>query len=393
MNRHIIKKVIPHVFLRLAQDFLYRPVRNLYKTNYKKNVMISYIVHPFRGVDKEYHTNRIESVKISEIFRELEFNVDIYNYDYVGKIDYSAYDVIFGFGTPLCKSFYGRDREIKTIYYGTEMHIFHQNTYTLKRIREVYDKTGQWLPESGRIVENAWSIQTSLVDAMILLGNEAVKETYKNTYGGPIYLLPPSYIEVITISECLDLIRNKNWAESKKHFLWFGSVGMIHKGLDVLLDFFKKEKRLHLHICGPIDLEPAFKKTYHHELYNLDNIHTYGFIYIRSELFKELMRKCGFVIFPSCSEGGGASVLNCMANGLIPILTRFTSINVEKIGEIIQDIDVESVRNAVLKMDGLSEKELKEKSIMTFEYTRNKHNINMYKSELKRIIIGVLDDL
>lgn len=100
-------------------------------------------------------------------------------------------------------------------------------------------------------------------------------------------------------------MKNKNYKDAKKHFLWFGSSRLIHKGLDLLLEIFKELPDLHLHVCGPINNELKFKDIYYEELYNTKNIHTYGFINIQSKSFKGIINKCAFIIFPSCSEGGG----------------------------------------------------------------------------------------
>ncbi|MFH1666483.1 MAG: hypothetical protein ABIA17_02800 [Elusimicrobiota bacterium] len=101
-------------------------------------------------------------------------------YDEADGIDYSNHSVIFDFGDPLVNSFYKRNRHITTIYYGTGMHVVSQNHTTLKRVEEVFKKNGVWMPESRRIVDEAWSVQTTLVDNIITLGNEEVINSYRD---------------------------------------------------------------------------------------------------------------------------------------------------------------------------------------------------------------------
>ena len=122
-----------------------------------------------------------------KVFNELGYNVDIVDYYYEGNINYDKYSIIFGFGEPLINSFYYRNYKILTIYYGTGMHVAHQNHATLKRIEEVYKKKGKWLLESGRIVDKAWSVQTSLVDNIITLGNDEVVNSYQKYFSRKIY--------------------------------------------------------------------------------------------------------------------------------------------------------------------------------------------------------------
>ncbi len=43
--------------------------------------------------------------------------------------------------------------------------------------------------------------------------------------------------------------------------MWFGSGGMIHKGLDLVLEVFARMQEYHLHICGPVHHEEDFCKS------------------------------------------------------------------------------------------------------------------------------------
>jgi glycosyltransferase involved in cell wall biosynthesis len=285
-----------------ASKIIFRsPIINYYRTSYPRNALVSYITNPFREEIDLSHTNLFESMEIGKALNEAGFKVDITDYDYEGHIDYSNYDLIFGFGEPLINSFYKRAKKIITVYYGTGMHVNTQNNNTLNRIGEVFDKKGVWLPESGRIVDKAWSVQTTIVDAMVLLGNEEVTKTYSPYFKGKIYNIPASFYNVTKEEE---IISYKDFNKAKIHFLWFGSSGMIHKGLDLLLEIFSKREDIHLHICGPLESEPEFKQTYKNELLKTANIHYHGFISLTSVLFKELLKECAFVVLPSCSEGG-----------------------------------------------------------------------------------------
>jgi hypothetical protein len=119
-----VKNILPSKVKKIYYNYKYRPVINYYNSNNEKNVLISYIVEPFKKGDSTYsHTNNIECIKIAETFKDLGFNVDIYNYNFGRNIDYSKYSVVFGFGDPFVSSFYNRDHDIITIYYGTGMHI------------------------------------------------------------------------------------------------------------------------------------------------------------------------------------------------------------------------------------------------------------------------------
>lgn len=386
-----IKRYIPPSIwnvLKSAYEKYNRPIKNYFKTDIKESVLISYITYPFkRGINLS-HTNATEALEIAKIFHEIGYNVDIVDYSYEGNLNYDKYSVIFGFGEPLINSFYYRSHKILTIYYGTGMHVIHQNHATLKRIEEVYKKKDEWLLESGRIVDKAWSVQTSLVDNMITLGNEEVVNSYQKYFPRKIYNIPVSYYKIFDHNE---ILKNKNFGDAKNHFLWFGSSGLIHKGLDLLLEVFKELPDLHLHICGPIDNESKFKAIYYEELYNIKNIHTYGFMNIQSNLFKDIVSKCAFTIFPSCSEGEPSSVINVMVYGLVPIVSKMAGIRVKDFGIEIRELTHASIKESIIKATGLSEDEIKERSMKCAGDTISNHSIKKYSYELKKALIDILE--
>jgi len=159
---------------------------------------------------------------------------------------------------------------------------------------------------------------------------------------------------------------------------------LIHKGLDLLLEVFKDSPDLHLHVCGPIDDEPEFKACFYDELYKRKNIHTYGFIDLRSDVFDYLMKTCAFVIFPSCSEGGAASVVNVMGNGgLVPVVTRESSVSINDYGIEINDCKAEEVAQAVRKANQLTIEDIRTRSLYCCEYTARHHSIEMFSKALK----------
>lgn len=387
-----LQKYLPKKAKSLYLLYNNRPIYNYYKTDFKKYVLISYITEPFILKSINYaHTNFMESLLISKAFKDLDFNVDIVPYTFEGKINYSKYSVIFGFGDPMTKSFYERSTDIITIYYGTGMHVCWNNHKTLDRIKEVHIKKKEWIPESGRIVDKAWSIQTSIVDAIITLGNEDVISSYKSYYSGVIYNIPVTYHAVIDNEKIKSLIIKKDYEYAKFHFIWFGSTGLIHKGLDLLLEYFSEHPYIHLHVCGPLDSEPRFVKHYYHELYELPNIHAHGFVDITSDLFFHLISKCLFVILPSCSEGEPSSVINLMANGMIPLVTKSAGIKIKDFGYLIDEVNICSIDRAIKIVLNTREEELKQRSLKCFEDTRYNHSPESYSLQLSNALKAILE--
>jgi hypothetical protein len=393
--QNTIKKLLPpNIYggLRALYAF-YRDstlVRNFYNANHVKNVLISYIVRPFKKGANLTHTNHAEALQIAQVFDELNYNVDVVNFSSNKALDYNKYDIVFGFGEPLISSFYKRSRQIPimTIYYGTGMHICHQNHATLKRVKEVYERKGRWLPSSGRIVDKAWSIQTTLVDAIITLGNEVTVESYRKYYTGPIFRIPCSYYRVMNYK---DILQKKDFAQARRHFLWFGGEGLIHKGLDLLLEVFKDKPDLHLHVCGPIDDELEFKTCFYDELYKRKNIHTYGFVDLRSDVLTHLIKTCAFVIFPSCSEGQATSVVNVMGNGgLVPVVTKESGVSINDYGIEIKDYNIEEVVQSVREANQLTTKDIMERSFRCGEYIVQHHSLDMFSKAIKNALMEAI---
>ena len=363
-----------------------RPVFNVFRTSYKKKVLISYITLPFRRASLA-HSNFFEVFTAAKIFNELGYVVDVIHYE--GRIpNLEGYDVIYGFGDVFQRYFerqHGRDA--KAIYYGAGMHVCHQNNVTLKRVKDVYRKKGIWLCHSSRYVEKAWTHQTALSDGIIALGNDICAETYRKHYDGVVLSCPAPFYQTLDYKEVM--LRRKLGARNS--YLWFGSAGLIHKGLDLCLEYFKSQPDLELHVCGHLSLEPDFVKAYHSELFETANIHVHGFVNIQSECFQQILESCSFVIFPSCSEGGSPSVLTAIGNGaLIPIVSRESSVT-PKYGVSIEVLTFEGVADAINKAINMTDDQIEACQVMSAELVLAENSIQNYERILRSHIVSLLE--
>ena len=385
MLKNRIKKYLPNFLKKIILSYLNKSIQNFYKTSYRQTALLSYIVMPFKKSSLS-HTNYYEVQSWAKILSELGYNVDIIHYESSKKIDLSKYDLICGFGDVFQRYFEGRDYKAKTIYYGAGMHVCHQNYASLSRVKNVYKKKGVWLGKSARFVEKTWTHQTTLVDGIIALGNNVCAESYQRYYDGIVLSLPAPFYK----TQDANLILKNKANTSNRNFLWFGSSGLIHKGLDLLLDYFLTNQDLTLHICGPIMNEEDFVKVYQKELFETKNIINHGFVNIQGNEFSEILKLCSFIIYPSCSEGGSPSVLTAIGNGgLIPILTKETTISTG-FEIIIQTLDDAGIANAVKKAMQLNEDEVLDLSKKNLEYVLRYHSQDHYKSQLKVSIENIL---
>lgn len=383
----VLKKYLPAKIKKNIYSLVFkRPVFDFYKTNYQKKVLVSYITHPFRRHSLS-HTNYYAVTSAAKIFNELGYAVDVINYE--GKVpNLEKYDVIYGFGDVFQKYFESGLKGKKTIYYGSGMHVCHQNSESLRRIKDVFERKGVWLARSARFVEKTWTHQTSLVDGIIALGNEVCKKSYSKFYDGKIIELPNNFFKTCNGSYILE---NK-CETANKSFLWFGGPGLVHKGLDLCLDYFVTRPDLTLHICGNIECEPDFTKTYEKELFHTANIHLHGFVKIDSETFKDVLRSCAFLVFPSCSEGGCPGVLTVVGNGgLIPIISKGTSISTGY--EIkINELSFDGFEEAIFEAEKHSSEEISNLQLKNLEYVLANHSQDVYYLNLKNAIKEIIYD-
>ena len=342
-------------------------------------MLISYTIYPYL-INKNYHSNSGELKAIVKIFNELQFNVDIIHYSNQRKINYKNYDVIFGFGEAFENSFV--QKGLKRIYYATGAHVCYQNYIEIKRVQEVNNKyNSNILPK--RLVPWNWSMSTSMSNALIVVGNEWTKSTYEKYTSKQVY---PINATALKNENCLTIA--KDIENTKKEFLWFGSNGLIHKGLDLCLEFFTMHHDLTLHICG--QMEDDFYETFY-EYMQYKNIFYHGFIDVASAKFIEITSKCSYSILPTCSEGQSTSLLTTMGAGLIPVSTVFSGIDINKYGILIKDLNNDSIEIAVNQCVNLDLQMIESSSNKCIEYIQENHSVVVFEKTLTKLLLQILE--
>jgi hypothetical protein len=381
-----IKKLIPSIIKKYIVKRKHNIIlANFFKKTYAKKALLSYIVHPFiRGV-KQTHTNNIEAYIWAKLLNEFEYQVDIIQYNNELNLDLTQYDLICGFGNAFEQYIYTKNVKAKTIFYATGMNNCWQNYITLKRLRDVFNKKGVWIGNSIRYIDKCYTAHVSYVDSVIALGNDICKKSYIK-YNPNIFQLDAPFFKIFDYKE---IVKNKE-KDFNKHFLWFGGFGAVHKGLDLLLNFFSKRDDIFLHVCGDIEKEQSFFEVYKKELLYTKNILYYGFLDISSKNFYNILRQCAFTIFPSASEGGSPSLLTTIGNGgLIPVITKETTIDTGY--EIwIDGFEEYHIKDAIEKALFLKKYEIKKMMYKNAEIVNEKNSIDKYKKNLKRIIEEII---
>ena len=389
--KNTIKSILSFFGIKITREFKIIPLfkKNVFHKKYKKRVLISYLTEPFIKSNNFSHTNLLECYTAGKIFDELCFCVDVIDHSSNKKIDYSKYDVIYGMGNALEKSFYMNHDKLIRIFYSPGCNPVYSNTETLLKVREFYNAHGERMLSSSRFMEQNYELQILLSDGVIVLGNDFVLDTYKKFDKHRLERYEKMNAFFYDINN-IDLSK-KNIEETRKNFLWFGSSGLLHKGLDLLIEIFSKNQDITLHICGAPKIEKCFLDYYNQTLIESKNIINHGFIDIRSENFKEIMGQCAFTIFPSVSEGGAPATLNTIANGgLIPIITRSAGLDIDNFGIIIEKPELKYVNEAIEKALLLDNAQILNMSILAKTNIRDNYTYNIYKKNLNNLIKKIL---
>jgi glycosyltransferase involved in cell wall biosynthesis len=369
-----------------------RLVKNVFNKNgTHRRVLISYITDPFTSGIKFSHSIYTECYTAAQVFDSLGYIVDVANYhDATLEINFSKYSIVYGQGYPLEKAFYAPNVEqLLKISYGTGTSLFYFFKVSGQVVYDFYHKHGLWLPESARMHFNFWPMQFTCPDALVVLSNQYCEQTYLDINPK----LKSFHLNAFYFDEYDIDLNKKDFSKTKQHFLWFGSNGLLYKGLGIAIDIASKRKDIVLHICGARKEDVKFWQHYKQIVDKCDNIIDHGFVDIKTEDFKRLMDSCCFVLFPSTSEGGAVASINVMANGgLIPIISRGTCLDVEEFGYIFDEISEEQINLKIDKALMLSEEQLKAKSILTKKTVRKDYQLASYQQNLQNIITTIVKE-
>jgi glycosyltransferase involved in cell wall biosynthesis len=185
-------------------------------------------------------------------------------------------------------------------------------------------------------------------------------------------------------------MEEKDFEACRRRFLWLSSGGLVHKGLDLVLDVFAEMPDCHLTVCAPIDAEPDFQAAYYKKLYQTPNIRTLGWVDTASARFAEIVGGCIALVFPSCSEGQSGSVVTCLHAGLIPIISYECGVDVGEFGWILKECSINEIKTSLGEISSLSGGELKRRARQAWEHARANHTREKFAWEYQKIISTII---
>ncbi len=367
-------KVLKKIRLKLSGGIVHLSPRG----KASGNVLISYITLPFVVSDRvlNAHTNRWECREIVNIFFEKGYAVDIIDWTNTTFIPKKKYAYFLDIHSNMERLAPLLNKDCIKILHLTTSYWKFQNDAEQKRLLDLKVRRGVSLLQQRRI---APSRATDYADFISLLGNKVTEDTY-NIPKGKITRIPLSTTHTYTSPI------NKDFEAARKNFIWFGGSGMVHKGLDLVLEAFVGMPEYHLTVFGKVANEKDFVEVYKKELYETPNIKVVGPIDPGSTEFQEICASSVALIYPSCSEGQSGAVITTMHTGLIPIISEHSGVDVEDFGIILKDSSIKEIQNAVRKIEALPIIELRSRAMKAWQYAQKNHTRERFSSAYRMFI-------
>ena len=342
------------------------------------HVLLSYLTGPFvqRQV-ANYHSNYWECRQMAQTFLDLGMAVDVIDWHdkrFVPRREY-RFLVDIGCSLPRLAPLVGKD--CVKLMHATGKHWLFQNRAELERLTDVLRRRGVAL-EPRRQVPTGCAVE--LADCITVLGNQMTADTFQYA-GKPVYRIPLSSAAEFSWDEAKDFDR------VRRRFLWLGSGGMVHKGLDLVLEAFAAMPELELVVCGPVEGESDFQNLYHRELYETPNIRTAGWVDVTSPEYAAIAREVVGMVYPSCSEGSAGCVIVGLHGGLIPIVSRETGVDVDKFGIELPRNTIEEIRRSARAVSDRSAAELRQQSRAAWQRAREFFSRERFAEAFRNVVV------
>ena len=342
------------------------------------HVLLSYLTGPFvQWPVANYHSNYWECRQMAQTFLDLGMAVDAidwYDKRFVPRREY-RFLVDIGCNMPRLAPLVGKN--CVKLMHATGKHWLFQNRAELERLTELLQRRGVAL-EPRRQAPTGCAVE--LADCITVLGNQMTADTFQYT-GKPVYRIPLSSAAEFPWDEAKDFDRVGH------RFLWMGSSGLVHKGLDLVLEAFAGLLELELVVCGPVDGESDFQQHYHRELYETPNIQTRGWVDVTKPEFAAIARDVAGMVYPSCSEGSAGCVIVGLHAGLIPIVSRETGVDVDHFGIEMPHSTIDEIRHAARSLSSRSADELRQRSRAAWQRAREYFSRERFAEAFRNVVL------
>lgn len=353
----------------------------------QKRALICYL--DIKGVNMEHvrHANLLQLNQMIHCFLIRGFCVDVCHYNETKAIEYLSdkkYNVLIGLGKVYKLMAKRSDIPIK-ISFVTENNPEVVKVKYQERYNDFISRHSKSFTKGNLTRDDIFDVeQFVLSNNLILMSSLYNAESFKK-YFDRIWTINANAIinntYLFNDSEIKELIPN-----TKGRFLWFGSSGFIHKGIDLLLDAFKDLSDLSIDFYGVNYMEKQLFRRL-----APDNSADCGSVDVMTDEFIDKVVKghC-FVIFPSCSEGMSTAVCTCMAHGIIPLLTKESGFDPHPSIIELEDWRVDSLKQAIRKAMAMDDEEILKMRRLAYEYGQKQFSLNHFNERFGEIIDQII---
>ncbi|VAW83829.1 Glycosyl transferase, group 1 [hydrothermal vent metagenome] len=350
----------------------------------KGRVLLSYVIDPFLCKAGEAishdHTHHWESYQIAETFLSLGYDVDVISYLNNCFRPSCRYDYFVAARTNFQRISQLLNPDCIKVAHLDTAHWIVNNAAAYQRMLDVKNRKGVSV-SSAKLVEKNQAIEYA--DLATILGNQFTIDSYKYA-SVPIYRIP------ISVPQTYPWVESKNFDACRNNYMWFGSSGLVHKGLDLVLEAFAEMPEYNLTVCGPIEKDKEFSAAYHKELYETSNITTADWIDIKGKAFRDLAENTLGLVYPTCAEGGGGSVISCMHAGIVPVLSVEASVDIKDFGTLLSENSIEQIKCAIRELSSQREEFLRDSARKAWEYAREHHTQTRFTEEYAAFVKNIL---
>lgn len=322
------------------------------------------------------HQSHWEMIKIDEVLISLGYNTYHHLFSKTDELPDIDFKLVIGLEPSFCEACH-KYPNAKKIYYATGAYVGHQNGMVKKLTVGFNEKYGAQIPYRRTAPENNAAF---LAEEILQIGSSYTIDTYPEELRDKITLIHQSSQAVRTIGKI-------EYAPENEYF-FMSSSGNILKGLPQMIECFSKHPDKVLHIVGPIegDVTEAMGEI-------PSNIVFHGFMNVNSDEYLKIIRRCNFTIYPSSSEGGvPGGVLNCMKNGLIPIVSRWSSFDeINDYGYQLADITAACIEKCIVWAEALNSDVVVEMKRKSQSYVSNTYNLENFAREFRQYILEIMN--
>jgi hypothetical protein len=355
---------------------------NVNDTDFHRNALIVYVALPFVSKTPDLgHQNQWQAKELAKVIGEFGFNVDVIDFTERVRLK-KKYDLVVDVHPGLNSSYVDHMTATgRRIAYITGSNPSFSNAAEMGRIEELHRRKGKRL-QTRRQAKLFSKHDLESCDGILFIGNSYNMRTYTEfTLRNIRYISNTGHDFLMDVSSA---------SRSPRSFLFLGSGGQVHKGLDLLLEFFSKHDDLELYVCSSFKSEEDFSDLYHKELFEQANVHAVGFVDIRSAKFREICGRCSYIVLPSCSEANAGSVLTGMSAGLIPLVSRECGFEEDEV-HFFDDCSCDSISRRLTEMSLKTVEWVTTESERAISTVRTRYSADCYRTSARKALSDILE--